>query len=556
MTQAATDVASHENRSHYMGTKRAALEHCTSEGRHTNGRVRTSIAVTGLLFGVLTLAVAPAVSAKGPKGGGGSSTGPQACAEMVETTTLAGMNAAIGADIAHAGSGKGPLAQPGVSGDDIDIAVIDTGIMPIADLETIDGPDLSFDAIHADLRFGDLHGHGTNMAGIIAGVAPDSRLIDVKVGAADGSVDVSQVIAGIDWVVQNRNANGMNIRVINLAYGTDAIVDYKADPLARAVENAWQKGIVVVVAGGNDGRGVRRLGNPALDPFVISVASTEWNISAGRWKIPSYSSTGDGTRNPDLVAPGTNVLSLNVPGSYLATTYPAAVCADGKSLRLRGTGTSQSAAAVSGAVALLLEDRPGLTPDQVKWILTNSATDIVNESGDAVKEERQGAGMVDVLAAMQTPTPSTLESQQVFPVSTGGGSINSSRGDLHVGTGGDILAGEYTAYGEPFSSSVHSARQSSDTAWTNQTWDGEDWTGGTWSGASWSGASWSGASWSGASWSGASWSGASWSGASWSGASWSGASWSGASWSGASWSGASWSGASWSGASWSGASWS
>ncbi len=534
-----------------MGTKRAALEQTTGGRRPTNGRHRTSIAVAGILVGVLTLAVAPAVSAKGPKGGGRSSTGPQACAEMAESTTLAQLNAAIGADIAHAGSGNGPRAQPGVGGDGIDIAVIDTGIMPIEDLETIDGPDLSFDAIHADLRFGDLHGHGTNMAGIIAGVAPDSRLIDVKVGAADGSVDVSQVIAGIDWVVENRNANEMNIRVINLAYGTDADADYMTDPLARAVENAWQKGIVVVVAGGNDGRGVRRLGNPALDPFVISVASTEWNIDAGLWKVPSYSSTGDGNRNSDLVAPGTNVLSLNVPGSYLATTYPAAVCDDGKTLHLRGTGTSQSAASVSGAVALLLEARPALTPDQVKWILTNSATELVNDNGDPIKEDRQGSGMVDVSAALQTPTPSILESLQAFPVSTGTGSIDASRGDMFIGTSGDLLEGEYTAYGEPFSSVTHSALQASDTAWTNQTWDAEEWTGGTWSGASWSGASWSGASWSGASWSGASWSGASWSGASWSGASWSGASWSGASWSGASWSGASWSGASWSGASWS-----
>jgi serine protease AprX len=235
--------------------------------------------------------------------------------------------------------------------------VIDTGVNAVGVQDVIDGPDLSFDALDDNLRNRDLHGHGTNMAGIIAssdgnyhGVAPGSRIVNVKVGAANGAVDASQVIAGIDWVVQNRNANGMNIRVINLAYDTDADVDYVTDPLSRAVENAWHNGIVVVVAGGNDGRGVHRLGNPAIDPYVIAVGATEYRDD--RWKVPTFSSTGDGVRNLDLVAPGTSILSLGVAGSYLADTHPDATCAgDDGLLYLRGSGTSQAAAAVAGAVA-------------------------------------------------------------------------------------------------------------------------------------------------------------------------------------------------------------
>jgi serine protease AprX len=492
-----------------------------------------------MVIAAMTLAVAPAVYA-GKSGSGSSTSGPTACSNLSKSTTLADVNAAIGATAFQTGK----LA---ITGAGVDIAVIDTGVAPLAGLKAIDGPDLSFDALNPALRFGDLHGHGTNMAGIVAGVAPGSRIVDVKVGAADGAVDVSQVIAGIDWVVENRNANGMNIRVINLAYDTDAATNYVTDPLTRAVENAWQKGIVVVVAGGNDGRAVKKLGNPAFDPFVIAVGAAELKSV---WKVPSFTSTGDGVRNPDIVAPGSSVLSLGVSGSYLASTYPAATCVDSKGkLFLRGSGTSQAAAVVAGSAALLLESRPTLTPNQVKALLKTTATVLVDDQQPSLPPypvDRQGDGMLNVAAALTAPTPSLTASAQWFTPASGGGSLEAARGSAHVGADGDQLTGEYTAYGAPFDSAAHSARELLGTTWANQIWIGGTWKGGTWSGATWSGASWSGASWSGATWSGASWSGATWSGASWSGATWSGASWSGATWSGATWSGATWSGASWS----------
>ncbi len=497
-------------------------------------------------IGVAMLAVAPAVSAGKPGKSDGSSSdggGVPSCVDVSGSTTLHDVNMTIGADGFHKPKGRtAPIMGAG-----IDVAVIDTGVNAGGVQKVLDGPDLSFDALNEGLRHRDLHGHGTNMAGIIAtntatewGVAPGSRIVNVKVGAADGAVDVSQVIAGIDWAVQNRTTNGMNIRVINLAYSTDADVDYRADPLTHAVENAWRNGIVVVAAGGNDGRSEKRLGNPALDPYVIAVGAAYWSSGSGTWKSANLSSTGDGVRNPDLVAPGESLVSLGVVGSYLAETYPAATCAGSDGLlRLRGSGTSQSAAVVSGAVAMLLEQRPGLTPNQVKRLLTSTATDL------GATADKQGYGMLNLAAALNAATPTQTASAQTFPVATGTGTLEAARGSYSVGATGDKLTGELTAFGGTWSSSAHALAQATGTAWTNQTWKGASWSGGTWSGASWSGASWSGASWSGASWSGASWSGASWSGASWSGAIWSGASWSGASWSGASWSGASWSGASW-----------
>ena len=160
----------------------------------------------------------------------------------------------------------------------------------------IDGPDLSFDAHLDGSRHLDEFGHGTHMAGIIAGrdaewrpptragqfagVAPEAQLLNMKVGAGDGGVDVSQVIAAIDWVVEHRDAGGMDVRVVYLSYGTVSLQPWQVDPLARAVENAWRAGIVVVASAGNDGLATEHLLMPALAP--TSSPSVRWTRTAPR----------------------------------------------------------------------------------------------------------------------------------------------------------------------------------------------------------------------------------------------------------------------------------
>ena len=106
-------------------------------------------------------------------------------------------------------------------------------------------------------------------------MAPDARIVSIKVADAKGQTDVSQAIAAIDWVVQNRNKNGLNIRVLNMSFGTDGVQDYLLDPLAYAAEQAWHKGIVVVVAVGNEGFGTGKVNNPAYDPYLIAVGSND-----------------------------------------------------------------------------------------------------------------------------------------------------------------------------------------------------------------------------------------------------------------------------------------
>jgi serine protease AprX len=235
----------------------------------------------------------------------------------------------------------------------------------------------------------------------------------------------------------------------------------------------------------------------------------------------SFTSEGDGTRNPDLSAPGTHIVSLRDPGSFVDDTYGSTATVSNRFFL--GSGTSQAAAVVSGAAALLLSQRPNLTPDQVKALLDTNTHQMYGPT--ALK----GSGELNLAAVLNAPTPNVT---QTWPTSNGTGSLEASRGDAHVVDGnGNQLTGEQDIFGNTVDTTALAAAEANGTAW-----NGGIFNGGSWSGASWSGASWSGASWSGASWSGASWSGASWSGASWSGASWSGASWSGASWSDYDWS--------------------
>jgi len=447
----------------------------------------------------------------------------------------------------------------GYLGDGIDIALIDSGVVPVKGLTTSDkvvnGPDLSFESQDDDLRYMDTYGHGTHLAGIIAGedletnwpwnfgaskffgIAPHARIINVKVANAQGAADVSQIIAAIDWVVQHRHDNGMNIRVLNLAFGTDSTQPYLLDPLAYAVEQAWHSGIVVVVAAGNDGNS-SLLRNPAFDPYVIAVGAsdtlgTPWNRSDD--SVTSFTSCGNWQRHVDILAPGRSIASLRNPGSLADVEFPDARVSN---RYFKGSGTSQAAAVVSGSVALILDREPWRTPDEVKALITSTG-DRINASSLC-----QGGGVIDLIDTMWAWHPYGNPTQN-HPRSTGQGTLEGARGSSHLVQDGVVLEGEQDIFGNPWDG----------VSWSQAAAAGVSWSGGDWNGASWSGASWSSVSWSGASWSSVSWSSASWSGASWSGVSWSGAVWTGNHWAGASWSSASWSSVSWSGDVWSGLSW-
>lgn len=451
--------------------------------------------------------------------------------------SLATAGAAIGADQLHA---------KGVDGSGVGIAVIDTGMVPVLGLTTpgkvVNGPDLSFESQSDDLRYLDGYGHGTHMAGIIAGndgsagsfrgVAPGARLINMRVGTHDGAVDVSQVLAAIDWIIQHKNDPGMNIRVLNLSYGTDSVQDPKLDPLAFAVEAAWRNGITVVTGGGNDGSSRPMLVDPAFNPYVIAAGAADIHntVSGLDDTVAPFSSLGSSSRSVDFVAPGVSLASLRDPGSTIDVEHPGAVVSE---RFFRGSGTSQAAAVTSGAVALLLQSRPNLTPDQVKALLRSTATPLLNASSRA-----QGAGRINVASAASALVP--LGATQSWTRAQGTGSLEKARGTSHVADNGVELVGEQDIFGKPWKGSVWAPAALAGTAWTGGRWNGTDWTGTCWCSTSWSGTSWTGRTWIGTSWAGRNWAGRTWIGRTWIGRTWIG-DWSGGSWTGRTWVGRNWS---------------
>ena len=387
---------------------------------------------------------------------------------------LAALEATVGARAAWAS---------GFTGQGVDVAVVDSGISPVAGLsapgKVVYGPDFSVDAGTPELRDLDPYGHGTHMAGIIAGhdegastaspddhsflgVAPDARVLSVKAAGVNGQTTVPRVVAAIDWVTDHRNDNGMHVRVLNLSLGVRPGNRYEQDRLAGAVERAWQAGIVVVAAAGNDGKGSGQLNDPAYDPYVVAVGAADTNgtIDHGDDVIGDFSSAGSYSRAPDLVAPGVRVESLRVPGSVIDTAFPAPAGSDPRFVK--GSGTSQAAAVVSGLAAIILQSRPFYSPDMVKSVLVARTNPLAASSATL-----QGFGEVDL--GHSGPATAWIGEQR----------WRTSRyiGDDARATDGADSALRTADDGDPATTS------------------GVRWNGVRWSGVRWSGVRWSGVRW-------------------------------------------------------------
>ena len=293
---------------------------------------------------------------------------------------------------------------PGYKGAGVTVAVVDSGIAAHTALDTRVIARVNFVSFEAPTVNGDPYGHGTHVAGIIAGntsaakyvttafaggTAPAVNLVDVRVLGSTGIGYTSDVIAGIDWVVAN-HANPAygpsGIRVINLSLGHAVAEPAAIDPLCQAVARAVKAGIVVVASAGN--YGVTSTGEPVLggisspgnSPYAITVGAidTKGTIDRSDDAVASYSSKGptryDLAVKPDVVAPGSRIVSLEAQNSYLATHYPQwHIAGSGKNAYFRLTGTSMSTPVVSGGVALLLNAEPDLDASQVKVALQMGA---------------------------------------------------------------------------------------------------------------------------------------------------------------------------------------
>lgn len=349
--------------------------------------------------------------------------------KLSSTTSAAAPDGAGGPgsslDTARAAIGAGQAVDAG-DGSGVDVAIVDSGVSPVPGLnapgKVAATVDFSADASDSAQRGLDGFGHGTHLAGIIAGddpadgfdgIAPGARIVDVKVADHDGSTSLAQLLAGIDWIVRNHDRGGLDIRVMNLAFGASPAGSYRDDPLAFAVEQAWRHGIVVVTAAGNGGAATDGLDSPAYDPYVLAVGAedTAGTATPADDTVAPFSSAGDGVRNPDVVVPGVDIVSLRVPGGLLDQTFPAARIGDEW---FRGSGTSQAAAVASGAVALLLAQRPQLDPDAAKSLLVGGARPLAGAPATV-----QGAGLVDVGWSLAARAPRNAQ-QHWLPARLGG----------------------------------------------------------------------------------------------------------------------------------------
>ena len=458
----------------------------------------------------------------------------------------------------------------GATGAGVDVALIDTGVTPVSSLKATDkivvGPDLSFESQATGRQYLDSFGHGTHMASIIAGrevakgsgaayasdttnfygMAPDARIISLKLADNAGAVDASQIIAAVDWVNQYKNSNGWNIKVLNISFGTESTQQPQVDPLAWAAECAWKNGIVVVAAAGNDGGSVPGLANPAYSPWVLAVGAvdTKGTDTTSDDVIPSFSARQGGnfnTRAVDIVAPGVSIAGQADPGGSISNTYPSAQIGNGF---IKGSGTSQAAAVVSGAVADLLAKRPTLNPNQVKALLKATATVLPGQSTAA-----QGSGELNLAAALTAAVPSTLQSP---PNGTGLGSLATARNFYNLSIDGATLGGELDIMGQNWVPTTRAAATRNRTAWNSGAYNGIPWLGSSgyvadtssWAGKTWQGKSWQGKSWQNNAWSGKTWQGRTWQNKYWTGAGWSSGTWSSIvvnpGWASDAWAGAGW----------------
>lgn len=329
-------------------------------------------------------------------------------------------------------AGAEALHAQGVNGLLVTVAVLDTGYWKHPALDTTalglsrvlaqydafsDSRDSSSSGLLGLTSLGtsadtDSSGHGTHITGIMLntqrsgdgryfGIAPNANLVSVRAFDADGRGTYASVIRGIDWIVANKGVH--RIRVLNLSFGATPRSHYWDDPLNRAVMKAWKAGIVVVASAGNGGPTAQSITVPGNVPYVITVGAMTDNYTpadSSDDRLASFSAAGptyEGFVKPEVVAPGGHIWSLMSTQMRIAQEHPT-YQNDGDYFTM--SGTSQAAAVVSGAVALLLQSEPRLTPDEVKCKLMASARPAVDPAGNyAYSVFQQGAGLINAYDA-------------------------------------------------------------------------------------------------------------------------------------------------------------
>jgi len=380
------------------------------------------------------------------------------------------------------------------AGDGVGVALVDTGVAPVPDLldRVVAVADLT-----PEHRFTDTFGHGTFMAGLIAGngtasdgrytgVAPGAHLVSIKVATADGSTTLATVLEGLQLVERSREH--FNIRVMLLALSSDSDLSPERDPLTRALRKLWDHGVFVVVPAGNNGPDAGSVDLPGSDPVLMTVGAVDdlGTPSVDDDVVPSWTGRGPtsfGDAKPDAAAPGTHLVSLRAPGSTVDRDNPSARVGE---LYFRGSGTSMSAAVTAGVAALVLAARPDFSSDELKQALVSGATPL-----DGADPSALGAGVVNAVDAADEVT-----------------------GDGHG------HRGHRGGHGSSGSSNGWDSR-----IWNARVWDGRVWNGRVWNGRVWDSRVWDSRVWDARIWDSRVWDSRVWDSRVWDSRVWDGRTW-------------------------------
>ncbi len=430
-------------------------------------------------------------------------------------------------DVFRASSQADQLAASGYDGSGVTVAVIDTGV---ADVAGMDGAVVHQENISAAPDEGDQYGHGTFVAGLVHETAPGADIVSIKLSGASGAVDVTQVLAALQWVIANKEH--YSIDVVNLSFGNDSKQSAFTSPLNYAVQQVWDSGIVVVASAGNLGDEDGTVTKPGDDPLIISVGASDDQGTAQRYDdtIPAFSSRGptqDGLSKPDLVTSGTRVVSLRAPGSAVDDANPQARIGED---HFRGSGTSFAAPIVSGLVATMLSADASLTPDQIKYGLLSTARPI--EGWPTASGEGTARAMRAMYAAQGG------RSNRYVSRSSGLGSLHGARGSAIVDVrtrvreeDGDVVAvevpvtGNHTAEIPPTAAAAPEVEDDTaevvvadeatdefdpaefraEAAWDASQWGASQWGASQWGASQWGASQWGASQWGASQWGSSQW---------------------------------------------------
>jgi serine protease AprX len=448
---------------------------------------------------------------------------PDVSVNVQSTTESTGPHTPSDAFLQETGSTRS--ASGGDTGQGVTVAVLDTGIDNLPDFSgrLVGGVDLT----NGNNPYQDSYGHGTFVAGLIAGngassngqysgEAPGAKLVSIKVAGADGTTHLGTLISGLQWAADHQSS--YDIKILNISLGFKPSKSTVNNPLDQAVEAVWNSGIAVVASAGNAGPFNGTILSPGDDPLVITAGALDDMATAPVTddEMNDFSSAGptspDGWVKPDLVTSGRSVVSVAAPGSTTYNNYPAARVG---SANFVGSGTSFSAAITSGAAALVLAGNPGLSPNQIKARLLGNTS-----PGPVGNPLVDGHGALNAYAA----------------ATSGPMNFNQSAASLTPASGGSTVSLSPTRPVDTWNTSLWSGTSwnqppSTGWAWNGTAWNGGDWTGWAWNGWAWNGAAWNGAAWNGGDWTGWAWNGSAWSGSAWDGSAWNGWAWNSSAWS-------------------------